>query len=140
TVVSLRVPRVRIPDSPPFMNDALFSQYLVCDARHPLAGGGKLREELLLYKLTPSDCTLLENEFAHLTGKQISPDSETATLSGGQKVLLMCLLALLSPAPKIDFIDLLRSLDANNRNAVQGLIERARSAKEIRLEGSGHAD
>ncbi|NLM90537.1 MAG: hypothetical protein GX179_05030, partial [Candidatus Cloacimonetes bacterium] len=56
-------------------------------------------------------------------------------LSGGQKVILMALLAIYSPAPKIRFVNLLNALDPKRRDAIQSLIRN--SGKDIVLDESG---
>ena len=114
--------------------------HLICNARRPLIAGGKLREELLLYNLSTESTSDVMDKFAELTGKRISIESETNTLSGGQKVLLMCLLALFSPARRILFIDLWHSLDEQNRIIVHKLLAEAGAAKEIICEGSSAED
>lgn len=115
-------------------------RYLICPARHPLLSNSKLWDELLLYNLDPAAQTKLSALFEHLAGKRLAADSEVQTLSGGQKVLLMCLLALLSPAPRIIFLDLWHSLDPQNRNKVQQLLAEFGQGREILLEESSDAD
>jgi len=111
-----------------------FNEYLICNASSPLISDGLLREELLLYNISSDKWEALTQEFGEITGKQLSPDDEIGTLSGGQKVLLMCFLALYSPAPKILFIDLWRSLDERNRQKIENLLKVYSEAKEIRQE------
>ncbi|MCB5284924.1 MAG: hypothetical protein LHW45_04960 [Candidatus Cloacimonetes bacterium] len=112
---------------------------LLCDAGQPLCGGGTLREELLLYNVPPASLGALSAEFAALTGKDLVPDSDVNILSGGQKVLLMCLCALFSPARRILFTNLWHSLDADNRARTKELIARLRGDREISYVEDGHA-
>lgn len=114
--------------------------YLICAARHPLVSSSKLWDELLLYNLNPAAQTRLAALFEKLTGKSITADSPVNTLSGGQKVMLMCLLALLSPAPRILFLDLWHSLDTENRSKVQQLLSEFGQGREILFEDSSDAD
>jgi ABC-type lipoprotein export system ATPase subunit len=117
-----------------------FAGYLICDARCPLISGGLLREETILYNIPPASLPDLLGEFLSLTGKALDLDSPIAILSGGQKVLLMCLLALYSPAKAIIFADLWHSLDEENRARVGELIQRLGSGKEIVSRDSSDAD
>ncbi len=105
--------------------------HLLCSAGKPLIAGGKLRGELLLYNVPAASLERLFTAFADLTGKILTPDSEAGDLSGGQKVLLMALLALFSPAPKIEFQELWIALDEDNRTRLRALITELGSNKEI---------
>ncbi|MBW6514058.1 MAG: hypothetical protein K0B87_04820 [Candidatus Syntrophosphaera sp.] len=122
------------------MSEDRFDTHLICNARSPLIAGGKLRDEVLLYNLSTESTADVNDRFAELTGKRIGLESETATLSGGQKVLLMCLLALYSPAPRILFVDLWHSLDEQNKTIVRRLLTEAGTAKEILSESSDAED
>ena len=112
---------------------------LVCDSGCPLCGGGTLREELLLYNIPTESYNALQAEFSSLTGKKLSPDSDVSILSGGQKVLLMCLCALFSPARKILFINLWHSLDAINRARTKELITLRQNGRDISYSEEGYA-
>ncbi|HOC95356.1 MAG TPA: hypothetical protein PKH21_05020 [Candidatus Cloacimonadota bacterium] len=114
-------------------------QWLICPARYPLVTTGSLRGEALLYNLDKNALEEVCAEFKAYTGKAFSPESELCSLSGGQKVLLMCLLALHSPAPCIHFLDLWHSLDANNRERIQSLLHQYGQTREILLEDSPDA-
>lgn len=116
------------------LDEALLQDYLLCDASQPLISNGCLEEELSLYHISPPSATLLFEEFYALTGKELSPKSLPEELSGGQKVLLMALLALHSPASKIIFIDLFSALDQDKRLLLKELIERYSTHREIRME------
>ncbi len=104
---------------------------LLCDAGLPLAGGGSLREELLLFNVPASSTAELIREFTQATGRTLDPDCDVSILSGGQKVLLMCLGALFSPAQAIRFLGLWHSLDPGNRDRVRLLIDRLGQGRQI---------
>ncbi len=112
------------------------ARYLICDARQPLITASQLWDELLLYNLSPEARTELLAEFRRLTARELTFSSDITTLSGGQKVLLMCLLALLSPARNILFMDVMHSLDPANRAALKELIDRHSSLRNIVLKQS----
>ena len=112
---------------------SLKERYLVCDAGCPILSSGSLADEMLLYNLKEEMMLLLTQQFLLLTGKELSPSSKTEELSGGQKVILMCLLALYSPARAIALINLERSLDAHRRNALQAVIQNLAAGREIIL-------
>jgi len=114
-------------------------QWLICPARYPLVTTGSLRGEAMLYNLDKHTLEKVCAEFMAYTGKDLSPESELSTLSGGLKVLLMCLLALHSSAPRIQFLDLWHSLDANNRTRIQSLLQQYCQTREILLEDSPDA-
>ncbi|MDP2173668.1 MAG: hypothetical protein Q8M98_06100 [Candidatus Cloacimonadaceae bacterium] len=108
--------------------------YLICDADHPLISGGKLLEELIVYNIHASLIQELTKSFASLSGCDITFNTDVSELSGGQKVILMFLLAIHSSAPRILFIDLLKYLDPVRREGVLDLIEMFSSRKQILLE------
>ena len=112
---------------------SLKERYLVCDAGCPILSSGSLADEMLLYNLNEEKMLLLTQQFLLLTGKELSPSSKTEELSGGQKVILLCLLALYSPARAIALINLERSLDAHRRNALQAVIQNLAAGREIIL-------
>ena len=112
---------------------SLKERYMVCDAGCPILSSGSLADEMLLYNLNEEKMLLLTQQFLLLTGKELSPSSKTEELSGGQKVILMCLLALYSPARAIALINLERSLDAHRRNALQAEIQNLAAGREIIL-------
>ncbi len=114
-------------------------RYLICDARHPLITASQLWDELLLYNLSPSAREELYSLFEALTGRSIDASSRTDQLSGGQKVLLMTLLALLCPAPRLLFLNLWHSLDLPRREQIKALIDRHSTGKEILTEDSPDA-
>ena len=103
---------------------------LICDANHPLISQC-LREEILLYHIDTQGEAMLLERFERLSGKSISTDHDLSELSGGQKVLLMLCLALLSPARSIVFKDLRHSLDAHRWEHAQRMI--SDSDKDITL-------
>lgn len=104
---------------------------LICDANHPLISQC-LREEILLYHIDTQGEAILRESFERLSGKSISTDHDLSELSGGQKVLLMLLLALLSPAESIVFKDLHHSLDAHRWDLAKRMI--SESDQEILME------
>ena len=107
----------------------LTDKYLVCDARHPIITGHSLAEELLLYNLDEAAKSHLLAEYHRITGKQLSDSSHPEQLSGGQKVILMALLALFCPASDIAFIDLYHNLDPQAGSMLADLMDS--SSKEI---------
>ncbi len=113
---------------------------LICDAGLPICGGGTLREELLLYDLRQNSIPELVRRFASATGKELTLDSDVSILSGGQKVILLCLCALYSPAVNIRFINLWHSLDPANREWVKDLISSLQNGRRIDYIEEGHAD
>lgn len=110
--------------------------YLICNANHPLISAGKLLEEMIIYDVKPSLQAPLIASFASLCGKSITMSTEVSTLSGGQKVILMLLLALHSPASNILFVDLPAFLDPGRREGVLAMIGEFSSRKTILLESS----
>ncbi|MDY0151045.1 MAG: hypothetical protein RBS43_02090 [Candidatus Cloacimonas sp.] len=106
--------------------------YFILDAAHPLITADKLQDELILYNLDAASYGVLQTEFLRITGKEIDKHSFTTALSGGQRIILMALLALLSPAPKLKFINLMHALDSTRRRYLQELLDT--STKEIILE------
>ena len=110
----------------------IHTDYLVADANIPLISCDRLRDELLIYNLDESATAKLIDRFEKLTGKKIDKFYSINELSGGQKVILMALLAIYSPSPKIRFVNLLNALDPKRREAIQILIQN--SGKDIILE------
>jgi len=110
----------------------IHNDYLVADANIPLISCDRLKDELLIYNLEETATAILIDQFAKLTGKKIDKSYRITELSGGQKVILMALLAIYSPAPKIRFVNLLDALDPKRREAIQILIQD--SGKDIILE------
>lgn len=108
------------------------TSYLTVDSAHPLISCDQLQDELILYNLSSEACTELMQKFRNLTGKEINPRSDISHLSGGQKVILMALLVLLSPAPRIRFLNLFQALDPQRKAALQELF--TNSGKIVLLE------
>lgn len=106
--------------------------YFTLDTSHPLITDDKLQGEILLYNLDNQAVKVLQAKFLLITDKEININSNISELSGGQKVVLMALLALLSPAKHIRFVNLMHSLDARRREALLSLF--ADSTKDIVLE------
>ncbi len=113
----------------------IHKDYLWADANIPLISCDRLRDELLIYNLDESATANLIDQFEKLTGKKIDKFYKIEELSGGQKVILMALLAIYSPAPKIRFVNLLNALDPKRQDAIQSLIRN--SGKDIVLDESG---
>lgn len=108
--------------------------YLILDAEQPLVCTDKIIDEMKLYNIAVSKIEPLLRDFARITGKEPDTDTKLNTLSGGQKVILMVLLALYSPAQALCFRDLYHSLDMENRSKIQDLL--LASDKEIIYEDS----
>jgi ABC-type Mn2+/Zn2+ transport system ATPase subunit len=113
-------------------------KYLIADARHPLISTDKLWDEMLLYNIREQNAEQLKRTFWEITGKEICESSLLQELSGGQKVILMALLALLSPASRIVFIELELSLDAPKLARLKQEI--VQSEKEVILSADNAED
>ncbi len=111
------------------MMDTLAQTHLICDASYPLITSTTLKEEAILYNLEKESTSKLTSDFQTLTGKQISADYDINDLSGGQKVILMILLALASPAQNIVFVNLQSSLDSIRYNEINKMIVSNRTTK-----------
>lgn len=118
------------------LDSTILENYLLCDASQTLISNGSLEEELLLYNINPDDADTLFSEYQTLTGKDLNPRSNPDELSGGQKVLLMALLALHSPAQSILFVDIHTALDTDNRQQLDELIRRYSPGRKILVEKS----
>ena len=105
--------------------------YLIADGQHPLVCTDLVRDEIILYNLGTEESARLFAEFERITAKKIDFGSKLDALSGGQKVVLMALLALHSPAPRIEFLHLTHSLDEDIVIQILDLIKQSR--KEILL-------
>ncbi len=92
--------------------------YLICDGNHPLISDGKLIDEFQIYNIQPRKYETILTELSAITGKAIGTEYPGASLSGGQKTILMVLTALASDAPKILFYNITTHLDAGNRDYV----------------------
>jgi ABC-type lipoprotein export system ATPase subunit len=113
------------------------SDYLVCDSLCPIITNSALREEALLYNLEAKQTAEVCKRFKSITDKAITLTSETGSLSGGQKVVLMVLLALFSTADKILFLNPAFSLDDERHQAIKTLVEEFRPLKsEIVIRGT----
>ena len=118
-----------------YLMEKYSKSHLVCDTSYPLITNTTLEEEALLYNLDNSALNQVIDEFITLAGKQISASYDINNLSGGQKVILMVLLALYSPASRIVFMHLDTSLDTARLQSVRELIDRFKPLKlEIMLE------
>jgi ABC-type lipoprotein export system ATPase subunit len=114
--------------------DEYSNDYLICDVSYPLITNASFNEEILLYNIETHKKASMALDFYDTTGKQLRQDSDISLLSGGQKVVLMVLLALYSPAEKILFLNLQHSLDRERLKAIEITIEKFRTIKhEIRI-------
>jgi len=106
--------------------------YLICSGDLPCIVTGRICEESVFYGLDPGAESTVIERFNLISGKQVDCNTAISTLSGGQKVILMTLLALNSPAEKILFHNLMHNLDIAKREIVRQLLEEYASAKTIR--------
>lgn len=98
------------------------TQYLICDSAYPLISNSYLYEEAILYNLDIDKTNKVLDLFTRMTSKRLSLIDDLTSLSGGQKVLIMVLMALHSKAQNICFINLSNCLDQNNSSVVFELI------------------
>ncbi|MCB5253158.1 MAG: hypothetical protein RBR69_04305 [Candidatus Cloacimonadaceae bacterium] len=112
----------------------LKKSYLIADGQYPLVCTDLVHDEIILYNLDKEAQARLFAEFERITAKKIDRESKLEALSGGQKVVLMALLALLSPALRIEFVHLTHSLDQDKASQILDLIRQ--SSKEIVLRES----
>jgi len=106
--------------------------FLCCDASLPLITCDIFRDELLLYNIDALAFNGLQAEFHRLANKELTAKSMILELSGGQQVILMVLLALYSPAPKIRFKNIFHALDPLRKAEVEKLL--SSSSKHIVVE------
>jgi len=103
--------------------------YLTADAAHPLITHGSFKVEALLYHLDYDGMDQVANNFQVICSKELSPEIIISHLSGGEKVVLMVLIALFCPASHLRFIGIWHALDGEKRLAIQKLLDF--SAKDI---------
>jgi ABC-type lipoprotein export system ATPase subunit len=103
--------------------------HLICDGSYPLITNSFLDEEAMLYHLDSDAIASLCGQFLTITGKALSLSSDISALSGGQKVILMALLALHSPALSLLFVNLTADLDKERSEAMLALIDKYRAQK-----------
>ncbi len=96
--------------------------HLICDCAYPLITDSNLEEEAMLYNLGKQDMVDLMESFIRITGKSVNAASDVSTLSGGQKVVLLILFCLYSPAQHIVIINLSVSLDVDRYHTICTLI------------------
>jgi hypothetical protein len=96
--------------------------HLIADAKHPLLCRDQVSSEMILYNIAPDVALKIFAEYQRISKVSIEHATSLPTLSGGQKVLLMALLALYSPAEAIRFVDLDHSLDQPKATALKQLI------------------
>lgn len=102
--------------------------YLLADAEHPILCKDQISEEMILYNIKGDIALELFTEYERICGKSISFDTQLSVLSGGQKVLLMALLALYSPAGAIRFLHLQHSLDESKAEALDELFTKSKKS------------
>lgn len=112
--------------------------YLTADAAQPLITYASLKVEANLYNLSAEALNRVIEQFGFICNKSLAGLSNISTLSGGEKVLLMILLALNCPAPKIKFCGIWHALDTVKRKQVQDLL--SQSSKDIVFEDQANAD
>lgn len=114
--------------------DKYSSEYLICDSSYPLITNSSLDEEVMLYNLKSKQLSDMIDSYFQATGVKIDLTTNISTLSGGQKTILMALLALYSDATNIIFIHLFAGLDQERVKALNKLIDEFRTIKtDIRL-------
>ncbi len=113
--------------------DRYSDKYLICDGEQPLLTYGSVAEEMMLYNIADEAQNKILSGFTAITGKILSPDTNTNQLSGGQKVILAVLLSLASPSPALLFHNLEHGLDKDKRSRIYLLIEQAKSSNRVIL-------
>lgn len=103
-------------------SSSLYDNFLVCNASTPFIIGTNLAEEALIYNLSSIDINQIIQDFSQYCGKVINKHDKIAYLSGGQKVMLMILIALQSQAEDIMFIGIDTALDSERRKVVNNLL------------------
>ncbi len=111
------------------MNEYAFT-HLICDGNQPLITKATLQEEAMLYNLRPEVLQEVITLFKQITDKEIASETDISQLSGGQKVVLMILLALHSNAKKILLLNAKSALDPERSDAVQTLIKQFQVSKQ----------
>lgn len=111
------------------MNEYAFT-HLICDGNQPLITNASLEEEAMLYNLKPEVLHKVITLFKQITDKEITPETDISQLSGGQKVVLMILLAIHSKADKILMLNAKSALDPERSDAVQTLIKQFQTSKQ----------
>lgn len=114
--------------------------HLVCDARHPLISHWRLADEMLLYNIGSGKAVELIEDFFRISGKALTTKSRISELSGGQKVILMILLAIHSPAQRILFVDINHALDPEKYALLIALTDGKASGREFRFRNRGDVD
>ena len=97
--------------------------YLVCDGNIPLLSNGSFIEELLLYGISTDKISIICDIFYQITGKEIGRASILTNLSGGQRIILMTIFALNSPADKILLNNVFHFIDDDKIDRLNKLIE-----------------
>lgn len=116
------------------MNNISKQNYLWADARQPLITTGSFKTEARLYNLSDPAQAEVSEAFMRICNKVLRPSTPVTGFSGGEKVILMALMSLFSPAPRLCFIDLWHALDPGKRLLMKELI--AKCPKDIIFEDS----
>lgn len=111
-------------------NEKYSDTHLFCHSSVPLLTNSTFKEEAILYNLPQPELINLIADFNSITGKELTVGSNISELSGGQKIVLMVLLALHSPASRLVFINLYNNLDPERADAIHSLIEKHRPNKQ----------
>jgi len=94
--------------------------HLICDCNLPILTNDTVGEEILLYNIAnPHE---LMAAYQDITDCALALTTPVKSLSGGQKVILLILLALYSPCERILFYQLYRSLDETRSQKVKALL------------------
>jgi ABC-type iron transport system FetAB ATPase subunit len=96
--------------------------HLICDSAYPIITNSTFAEEAILTNLDIIDTDNALTKFNALVNKSITISDDITHLSGGQKVLLMIILALYSKANRICFTGIYNCLDDSNKTAVKELL------------------
>jgi len=107
-------------------------EYLICSGDMPCIGTGRIADESVFYHLDPTQEATVFERFNVITGKMVDRETTINNLSGGQKVILMLLLALYSPAPRILLHNVRHNLDPAKRLIIDRLIGEYAQLKTIR--------
>lgn len=104
--------------------------HLICDSANPIVTNASILDESILYNIDKSTLDDVFRQYLRITNKQLNPSDSLSELSGGQKVIIMVLMALFSSAKKICFINICNSLDENNKDSILDLISEFKISKE----------
>jgi|GEM_PF-1687717 len=106
------------------------SDYLICDGSNPLITDS-LAEEMLLYHIDVQFQWQVLNLYNQLCARNLCHSANISALSGGQKILLMIVLALHSRAKKLLLINVFEHLDADKKKSLKAYLD-SQTIKTIR--------